>query len=235
MKITSMLVTGIAIALLCVSFVFGQDRYILDLTLPSATLAPPRNYSGCGPRLSAGSAGGELVVRPLLPLAVEIVSLDKSAYVLGGNMVCQIRLKNVGHRAVRIPWSPNSDYGNKDCTPGIKGLETAALTGYASLVLRTDSGITREILLKSLYGRLSMPKTYRTLGPGQSASIKFKALVGLFNPRTHDFSSGSIELPQSFSATANYDLDDTSQGNPYKTVYSINRVELTILGQARAQ
>lgn len=231
MKTTLMFAISIAMALLFALVLIAQDRYTLDLTVPRAVPPPPKSSFGCGPRLSAGSEGGGLVVQPVLPLAVEIVSLDKSAYTLGEELICLIRLTNVGDKPFRIPWSPDSKYRNTDCTEGIKGPPTAALTGSASLVLESDSGMTRKILLEGLYGRLSIPKTYRTLEPGESASIKFKVKVALYDPRSNNFSSMIPDFPQGFVATAEYDLDDTSQGNPYRTVYSKNRIELRILGQ----
>ena len=229
MKSTSTFVMSIAVALFWVSTLAGQGKYMLDLTLPGG-LPPPKSSSGCGPRLSAGSEGGKLV-QPVLPVYIEIVRLNKGTYTMGQDLVCQISLKNVGDRALRIPWSPNPDYGNKDCTGRTKGLATAALTGSVALVLRSGSGVTRKILLGGLYGRLAIPQTYRTLEPGESASIKFKTRVVLYKPRAADSSTARLHLPQVFAARAEYDLDDTSQGNPYKPVYSKNRTKLSITGQ----
>lgn len=206
----------------------AHEKYFLDLTSPERIPAQAMKGSGCGPRLSTGEANGGPNLTTV-PLVVELVSLDRNAYSLGEDLICEVRLTNAGDKPVRIPWSRNPVYGHTDCSPDTKGGVEASLTGRFTLVLTENSGIKYIVLLKSLYGRLAIPATIRVLSPGQSARVKIKERVALFDPRLSAPVGSTYRLPQEFFATVAYDVDDTTQANPYRTVYSKNGAEVTIL------
>lgn len=228
MKAVCLVLNSLLVALLSVSAWAAQDRYFLDLTLPQRLPPPAKSSFGCGPRLSAGSEGGGFVL-PTLPLAVEIVSFDKNGYAPGEEMVCEVRLTNVGNKPLRIPWSPNPAYRNTDCSPVVQGMPEASFTGSLALVFTDSSGARHLVLLKSLYGRLAIPETFRVLAPGESAGVKLRERLVFFNARPSE-PAASVRLPHDFFVTAIYDLDDTSQGNPYRTVHSKNSMEVRIAG-----
>ena len=217
------------VVLFCVSILFAQDRYALDLTVDGQSPAPAKTGFGCGPRLTGGSEPGGFV-KPTLALALDIIALDKSTYAPGEDFVCRVRFTNTGREPIRVPWSPNSQYSNKDCTGALKDTAKASLSGSLRLVLMSGSGLARSIPAPSLYGRLEFPDTYRVLAPGQSATVKFKQSISLQVTDATDPAGQLLDLPQDFSVTAAYDLDDTSQANPYETVRSQNNVMVTVLG-----
>jgi hypothetical protein len=226
MKAATLFLTGALAILPCMSKLTAEDRYLLDLTRPSELPQSAKSGFGCGPRLGGGDHGG--FVQPIAPLTFEIVSFDKSAYTLGEDMICQIRLTNVGSKPVRIPWNPNSDYGNKDCTGGAIDTAKASLTATVALVFTSADGSERGLPLYGLYGRPSIPDTIRTLNPGETASIKVMVRLVLPVAPRNQPSVRSLDLPQDFAITATYNLDDTSLVNPYTTVTSKNHVMLTV-------
>jgi len=215
-----------ATIVLCALTLHADDKYVLDLTLPTAIVPHPESSFGCGPRLSSGDHG-ELSL-PITPLALEIVNFGKRAYAAGEDLISQIRLVNVGKESIRIPWNPNSDYGNKDCAAGAKDITRASLTASFALVFTGDDGSKRNVPLENLYGRLSTPDTFQVLHPGEAATVKFRERLGLPIVPPDQPLGRRLDLPQDFTVTATYSLDDTSLGNPYVTVNSRNQVKLTV-------
>jgi hypothetical protein len=227
MKAARFLVTS-AVAVLClVSFLPGQDKYFLDLTEPGSTAPPESSGFGCGPRLGGGSEDRG-PVQPIALLVLETASFDKTAYALGEEMVCQIRLRNAGAKPVPIPWSADSRYRNKDCSGAVKDPARAVLDATFGLHLVTDSGLKRVVPLVSLYGRMANPETFRLLKAGESATVKFRARLYFVEAGPTESGAGTLHLPQIFVATVTCNLDDTSLRNPYQTLKSDNEVRLTL-------
>lgn len=222
---------GAFAVLLCVLNLIAQDKYALDLSLPGQLPRSPGSGLGYGPRLSGGDHGE--FVQPTIELALHIVSLDKSTYALGEDLVCQIRFNNMSTEAVRIPRSPNPDYGNKDRAVGKKEPASASLTGWVTLLLKTDPGITRKITLPGLYGGYANPETYRMLDPGESASVKLKGRIVLTATKHDNASREHINLPESLTVTAAYDHDGTTGRNPFATVRPRNHAGVAILEARR--
>ena len=226
MKAVTCFATGAIVLLAWVSYRTAQDTYFVDLTQSRERVRLTKSGFGCGPRLGGGDSGE--LTQPTVALTLEIVSFDKRSYVLGDEVVCQIRLKNAGTKPVRIPWSPNSDYGNKDCTGAVHDAATASLSASLALVLTTDSGLRRGVPITSLYGRLSLSETVRVLDPGETAGMKLRGRLLFSLPSPSELTAAQPDLPLDFVATATYDLDDTSLRNPYATVISANHVELSV-------
>jgi hypothetical protein len=84
------------------------------------------------------------------------------------------------------------------------------------------------VALENFYGRLSIPDTFRVLGPGEAASVKVRDPLVFYSPALGESSGRNLDLPQRFVVTATLDLDDTSLANPYATVNSKNHVKLTV-------
>ena len=86
----------------------------------------------------------------------------------------------------------------------------------------------RRAPLENLYGRLSIPETFRVLGSGETARLKLREALLFSTAPASEPSGRSLRLPQDFTVTATYDLDDTSLGNPYAPIKSDNGLVLTV-------
>src|SRR5260370_1344852 len=60
-------------------------------------------------RGGGGVSGSHDTPFPKLPLEITLLSIDKSSYQMGQEMIYDVVIKNVGRDLVVIPWSPDRD------------------------------------------------------------------------------------------------------------------------------
>lgn len=138
----------------------NQDRdRLLDLTR-APDLAPaiaPYNIQNC----CIGGRGGPSGTPPF---TIAIDGIDKAEYVMGGQMVVDLRLTNTSGRSVFIPVVFIDQF-----VPPFEGDE--AIQFSFGIALRDASGKEHGLTGTVLRGSTKLPDTTQTLGPGESLKI----------------------------------------------------------------
>src|SRR5262245_42062319 len=80
-----------------------QDESFLDLT---KVRPRPERKTGGG---DIGVSGGNDTRSPTLPIRVTLLGLSEVSYQIGGEMLYDVVITNMGQREIVIPWSPYED------------------------------------------------------------------------------------------------------------------------------
>src|SRR2546425_3898684 len=217
-------VIGVAMLLfspsLTASRAFAFDKYTLDLTDPAIIRSELQAEGECLTHIGGGV--GSSAPRTEITLILEITNLEPSLWGPGSKSTVQVRLTNVGKNPVGIPWSWDkrtiyTDY----CSAILKSSSAPHLEASSELLLVDEHGKVGLSPLHALYGTLDDPATYRILGPGENARIKFSTSPGEIFILTGPPGS-ALRLPQDFIVSADYELRDSSVGNPYRKIRSTN-------------
>jgi hypothetical protein len=197
------------------------EKYFLDLTKPVAR--PDAQKSE--PQSLMATGGATSAPFPVLSASLRIKKLNATVYRQGDPFVAVVSIFNSGRNPINIPWSTNRDlkYGKRPSANQGRLLE-------AGLGLRftDDKGVTVNVFGVGLYGQASDLGTYRTLLPGEGASIKFGGPFYLGNaiingPIDHKFS-----LPGEFLVRAAYSLRESGLANPFNEISSENELRVTV-------
>ena len=81
----------------------ASAQHRIDLTATSVP-AQPSAREGYG--ISAGVKGVEGRRLPRLPLEVRLDWLSRNDFILGGHVVSEVTIQNVGESVLTLPWSP---------------------------------------------------------------------------------------------------------------------------------
>jgi len=144
--------TAIAIAIVAANGT-AQVGAVLDLTTPEARQREAAQTSVCG-RVRGGIATtrGGPVRPPGLPLALEVESLNRNAYVVGDYVESALRFTNVGTKEILIPWSPDQEtvFG-KNCQWLPSSLGATGLRAMVSLEFMDEAGYRQFMGSHGLY------------------------------------------------------------------------------------
>lgn len=208
------------------SHALASDKYTLDLTDPAIIRSELQAEREC--HTHTGGGVGTSAPRTEISLKLEIISLEPSLWRVGDSSTVQLRLTNVGNRPVRIPWSwdKRAIYTNY-CSAVLKSSSAPHLEASSKLLFVDEHGKMGLTSLHALYGTLDEDATYRLLAPGESARIKFLAFPGQIFVLTGPPGS-AFGFPQEFLMSAEYELRDSSLGNPYDEVRSTSSVRIRI-------
>lgn len=204
----------------------ASDKYTLDLTDPAIIRSELQAEHEC--RTHTGGGVGTSAPRIEISLTLEIISLEPPLWRLGSSSTVHLRLTNAGNKPVRVPWSWDkrtiyTDY----CSAVLKSSSAVRLEANSELLFADEHGKMGLTSLHALYGTLDEPATYRLLAPGESARIKFFAFPGEIFVLTGPPGS-AFGFPQDFIVSADYELHDSSLGNPYNKIHSTNRIIIRI-------
>ncbi|MGB9245153.1 MAG: hypothetical protein WCC03_17520 [Candidatus Acidiferrales bacterium] len=150
----------------------AQDREVGYLDLTTAVVGQrihePTTGSGSG-----GGIGSSVRTRPetLQPLRISIVSLGSTKYKVDDDVVYEIKVENMGHEQIMIPWDPNLS----DMEP--EGTPTEYSYRIASIALRLSHAGKRFESLGSnlLFGRTGVPGSFMKIAPGEWVRVRAKA------------------------------------------------------------
>jgi hypothetical protein len=200
----------------------SQDNYFIDVTVPEAS-----EDDGCN--MGCGSSRGSSGPIPEVKLSVQLDSIEQTTYSVGEDVVCQIRLCNVGNQPIAIPWGRDSQIA-VPCCPSSRywGLKGKKLNAFFGLRFKDASGAFTDVFLGSLYGAMEDSLTCRVLLPRQTALIRFSGPLQEDELGRLMATGKKLELPRQFVATAFYHLNDSSFPNDYKTIESSEAVRLII-------
>lgn len=207
-----------------------QPELFLDLTTAKVVKMDRSRKVWCG------SGGGVAVTGmpyqlPEVTLDLKVARVSERRFALGEAMAVDVRLTNTGDKSMTFPWDPDEYviYG-KDC----KGLGPAGpehpntLAGSLVLELIGSGGKSKIVGGHGLYARMDQPETYRILQPGQSVIIR---VGGKFYPPPAGKETRALAGAKRLKLIAVFNLTDSRLANRYKTIRSVNSVELTGVGK----
>jgi hypothetical protein len=202
----------------------SQDDYFIDLGVPDADENDCGNV-GCGPVARAVDHARI----PEVKLTVQLDSIEQTTYLVGEDIVCRVRLTNVGEQPIAIPWGRDPQIA-VPCCPSSRywGLKGKKLDAFFGLRFRDAEGAFADVILGSLYGAMEDSSTYQVLLPRQTALIRFSGPLQEDQLGRIVAAGKKLELPREFVATAFYHLNDSSLPNDYKTIESCEPVRLVI-------
>jgi len=220
--------TSVTLALaVCVFLSSGAglsiDDYFIDLSVPDA------GENDCG-NMGCGSArASDHAPIPEAKLTVRLDWIERTTYSVGEDVMCQIRLTNVGEQPIAIPWGRDSQIA-VPCCPSSRywGLRGKKLNAFFGLRFRAAPDAFADVVLGGLYGAAEDSSTYQILLSGQTALIRFSG--PLQEDQLGRIMAGGkrLELPREFTVTAFYHLNDSSLPNDYKTIESREPTRLII-------
>jgi hypothetical protein len=220
--------TSLTLALATCAFLssgaaLSQDDHFIDLSVPDA------DENDCG-NMGCGSARAvDHAPIPEVKLTVQLDSIERTTYSVGEDVMCQIRLTNVGEQPIAIPWGRDPQIA-VPCCPSSRywDLKGKKLDAFFGLRFRDPSGAFADVILGSLYGAMEDSSTYQVLLPRRTALIRFGGPLQEEQLGRIVAAGKKLELPGEFVATAFYHLNDSSLPNDYKTIESCERVRLVI-------
>lgn len=208
----------------------GQPVPLLDLTAHKVERMDRSRKVGCGSGGGVFVSGGPYQP-PELALHLEIVGVTTNRLEAGQTASAEVRLTNIGDKNVIVPWDPDMGvvYG-KDCKGlGLAGAgRPATLVGSLMLRLIGNGGEEDSVGGHFLYARIDRSATYRILVPGQSALIRLWAKLP---PSLEAHKGPALPATGAFEINATFDLTDSRLPNPYRTVVSVNSVEINGLAK----
>lgn len=173
------LVLGVLLSLFSTSAALSQQIGVVDLTKPEPN--PTQQQSGMTPPSDCAAPTGIMangVIKPddNLPrkILLEINKLSSEKLEVGSDFLAEIRLKNIGDKAINIPWSTDPSVIQRGPSPDHLQWEQANFR----IVLKNKQNHT--IALKgaepSLYGTEFASGTQLTIKPGEwiAAFVNFK-------------------------------------------------------------
>jgi len=193
---------------------FGQRRvtYFLDLT----KFKPPEK-SELG-KVESGSVFSPHEKIPVVPFKLTIEPFKTSSVRLGADEIAyDVILENISKEPFTIPWSPDERDSESD---------EGYLHAYLSLTL-TDREFHNSLLLgNAVYGSSAVKGSLKTLSPGETARIRAKGTLGIFDSTV----SKKIMtlLPREFQIRAQYLMTNKRNWLTYDPLISVNSVPLTL-------
>lgn len=174
------LMIGVVLGLLSAGWVFPQQVGVVILPLPETTVPAAEQKIG---ELSPGckQATGVIADGGVKPpdnqprtISLEIVKLRSQTLEVGSDGQAEVRLKNVGEKAINIPWSTDPGITQKAPNPDVIRWEQANL-GIV-LLDKTNRRIALRTADWPLYGSKFVSGSRLTLKPGEwiTAFLDFK-------------------------------------------------------------
>ena len=184
-----------------------KPTHTLDLTKPDTRVTSPSRGSVSRGR---GFSGQQTQT---LPLAMELVRVDRDRYQFGSAIAYEIVLTNVGSNAIALPWSAD--------LAAIEDVDTVFTRAIISLVLTDSSGTQHRIGSVVLDGSPRVPESLQQLAPGETASIKLQARTDL---ASHAAVALSSPNPQSVRTILNYQGETETAWHPVVSSNSLMKV-----------
>ncbi len=208
----STLVGLIAIAALAALPSKSSAQHRLDLT----KLDPPIRSEGKGVVLSAGARGieGQKLIR--LPVQVRLTWLSRSDFILGGHVVSEVMVQNVGQSPITLPWSPL-----RHSSPEVDLLERKA---YIGLVVSDQGGGKHILSVVALFGSSERQGSLLELLPGETATIR---APGWFTTSSSELKDALSFAPQQFELRAALDVS-IAAGDWAQQILSENAIPISI-------
>src|ERR1700756_4903887 len=152
---------GIMLRIFCIALVAAlvaqsAPTPLLDLTNVPVhdRLRPPVTASGSGHLTSS-----EAAQRPLVPIALQLLSLKKSGN--PGTVIVEVELRNTSRQNLEIPVDPSS----RDFEPVSPSISYRYLTAYVWLAAEPEAEQRMASTGLHLYGSRQVPTTLRVLKP----------------------------------------------------------------------
>ncbi len=208
----------------------GEQRDLLDLTLPSVAAVERARKTGCEEGRLGGAIDGP-PARPRSPgLSLRIASLDPLNYKPGGDLTALLVLANTGQSPVLVPWTVESSLVySEGCErvhlrPGVK-----ALVGEIGILVEDDLGNKQAQASHGLFAVSSNPGSFRELPPGESLSIKIGGQLDLsWIQAERQKANAPLSFPLTLKVVATFELHDGIELTGGSPLISVNQLRITV-------
>ncbi|MBI1760919.1 MAG: hypothetical protein HYR56_05715 [Acidobacteria bacterium] len=188
-----------------------QAEEVLDLTQVKLKSEKKSGSAGGG-----GLTIGHSHEKKVIPLKVTLVSLNKTSYQLGDEVVYEILLENITTENVVIPWS--ADQGEP--------VGSGDIRGSIYLIAPDERKGDQLVALRGIVGSPSIPSSLKTLRPGQKVRIKAGGRWVFFDaevaPRI------LTKLPAVFGVAGGFSLEGPAPYRDFKLITSSNKLDITL-------
>lgn len=218
MKLT---VSTICCFLLLLEPIFQQrNDDFLDLTKPKRPQKERAGGRGTGG--GGGMGNGHIPPRTIIPMKVTLLSLDKSSYQLGDQVIYEVVLENITQDTLLIPWSDDYDEVKPDEDRNPPGYIHASL----SLEIKDERGVYKFMALQPIVGSQMVRGSLKSLRQGQKVRIR---APGSWWFTSEDEKKRVLEkLPQTFEVRARFDLEDRPIDPRYEPALSANSLTVEL-------
>jgi hypothetical protein len=139
----------------------------------------------------------EIATGPANPaLKLEVTNLSNTKPADGEAVTADVRITNTAAEAFTIPWS-----GDRSAVPFAPGAKVMWVQAEIDLTIRSPrSTLTLASPVNTLYGVKSKPETWKTLAPGESATVRLGFKVHTANaPAVYPVTAGNWDLTATWS------------------------------------
>jgi hypothetical protein len=212
-----------------VSVIFGvlamlvtiaSAQHKIDLTASSRS-AQSSARQGYG--ISAGARGVEGQRPPRLPAEVRLDWISRNDFILGGHVVSEVTIRNIGESVLTLPWSPE-----RHPSPEAQSLERQL---RIALSIMTSKNVPISVSVVGLFGSTDREGTLLQLQPGETATVR---APGWLTVPSSDLSRvlSSAPEPLEMRAIVNVSLTPGDWAEP---LISENAVPITVRRGGRGQ
>ena len=209
------------LCLLLVPTVQRKDNNFLDLTRK-----PPhqkqRSGTGRGGGMGPGGGDGRSFPVKIVPLKVVLLSLDKSSYQLGDQVIYEVTLENVTDKVLVIPWSVDYDR----VKPNEEHDPPGYMWAYLSLVIKDEISGDQFMAGRGINGSQLLRGSLKRLQPGQRVRIRAKAPWSGFQEAV--YKRVLAKLPQTFEVRADFALYDPAINPRFEPALSTNSLSVEL-------
>ena len=157
---------------------YAQHRF--DLTSENPAMMEPSATEGYGEGMGTKGMSGQQ--RLPLPLELTVVSFSPTSLMPGDKVTFEVSLRNVGSKAIDIPWSIGRD------TWRISRADRQAL-----YLLVTVPGNSHVLLGTMLFGT-EFDRSMLTLEPNETANIRAEGRLRVEGPGAPTFTSSTVNV-----------------------------------------
>jgi hypothetical protein len=150
----------------------GHEVGYLDLT--AAVVGQRTHEPTTGSGSGMGSGFGDSIQKRseiLQPLRISVVSLGSAKYKLADDVVYEIKIENIGHERLEIPWDPNLAH----VEPGATATEYSYRIASIALWLSDADKPFETLEPNLLYGTTEISSSFVKIAPGEWVRIRAKA------------------------------------------------------------
>jgi hypothetical protein len=169
--------------LLAAAAMFAQQAEITDvLDLAKAARERTASVRSGG---SGGLVGVEGMIRPKLPLSLNLLSISSASARYGDSFTYEVLLKNEGTMNITIPWHSEWIEPTK---------QNLVVSGIVSLLFRDGFGHEHFMGAMGFHGASDAPSSIKILKPEEAVIIRASGLFAISN--SNEFDSIIASLPR---------------------------------------
>jgi hypothetical protein len=154
----------------CFGLVPARAQHLLDLTKGQSGAEHP------GQSIGSVKAPGHSGALANQDLTIQLLRLDRNAYILGERVVFEVQLVNASRQNVEIPWSAER---KADIEP--------KRMAHVGLVVRSSPRSTRQLASISLFEWPDDSNSILRLRPGETATIRAAGIIAMNPERAEQF------------------------------------------------